>query len=116
MQEQAGDASGQDRLEPLAMGKLKWRCRRGLLENDLFLQRFFAHYEAKLSVRQARGLGSLMELADTDLLDLLLGRRHSAPGAQSAEALEVLAQMRQCMREPPVQTSTLQFAATLKQL
>jgi antitoxin CptB len=25
-----------------ALSKLRWRCRRGLLENDLFIERFFA--------------------------------------------------------------------------
>jgi antitoxin CptB len=25
------------------LNKLKWRCRRGLLENDLFIARFFSH-------------------------------------------------------------------------
>ena len=115
MQEHLHQAAQQDLQGPLALGKLKWRCRRGLLENDLFVQRFFARYEAKLSARQANGLSTLMDLADTDLLELLLGRRQSAPGAESAEALEVLAQMRQAMREASVQTGTFQFAAALKQ-
>ena len=29
-----------------ALSKLKWRCRRGLLENDLFIERFFERHEA----------------------------------------------------------------------
>ncbi len=28
-------------LDERSLSKLKWRCRRGLLENDLFVQRFF---------------------------------------------------------------------------
>ena len=115
MQAQLHQAAQQDLLHQSALGKLKWRCRRGLLENDLFVQRFFARHEAKLSLRQANGLSKLMDLADTDLLELLLGRRQSAPGAESAEALEVLAQMRQAMREPSIQTGTFQFAAAPEQ-
>lgn len=115
MPEQMDEAAQQDLLDPLALGKLKWRCRRGLLENDLFVQRFFARYEAELTVRQANGLTALMDLGDTDLLELLLGRRQSAPGAESGEAIEVLAQMRQSMREASTQTSTFQFAAAPKQ-
>ena len=34
------------------LSKLKWRCRRGLLENDLFVERFFKRYEASLTVDQ----------------------------------------------------------------
>ena len=58
-----------------ALSKLKWRCRRGLLENDLLIERFFQRHEGELTVRQADALGALMELADNDLLDLLLRRK-----------------------------------------
>lgn len=63
--------------QPIAaedLRRLKWRCRRGLLENDLFVQRFFNRFENQLSVRQGKALTQLMNLADNDLLDLLLGR------------------------------------------
>ncbi len=33
---------GEQMLGERAMSKLKWRCHRGLLENDLFIERFFA--------------------------------------------------------------------------
>jgi antitoxin CptB len=86
------------------LSKLKWRCRRGLLENDLFVERFFQRYENTLTVTQARGLQVLMDLADNDLLDLLL-RRKEPQGltelgdfAQAAEVHEVLA----LMRSPPL--------------
>ena len=91
--------------EPLgerALSKLKWRCRRGLLENDLFVARFFRNHEAGLNVRRAKGLDDLMDLSDNDLLDLLLKRKEpdqlSAVSASTPEALEVLA----LMRTPPV--------------
>jgi antitoxin CptB len=58
-----------------ALSKLKWRCRRGLLENDLFIDRFFRKFESTLTVRQSQGLNALMELSDNDLLDLHLGRK-----------------------------------------
>ena len=62
-------------LDERSLSKLKWRCRRGLLENDLLIEKFFARHEATLSVRQAKGLNDLMDLSDNDLLDLLLKRR-----------------------------------------
>ena len=62
-------------LDERAMSKLKWRCRRGLLENDLLIEKFFKRHEATLTVSQAEGLNDLMELSDNDLLDLLLNRR-----------------------------------------
>jgi len=62
-------------LDERALSKLRWRCRRGLLENDLFIERCFARHESGLTVRQADALGALMDLSDNDLLDLLLGRK-----------------------------------------
>lgn len=74
-----------ERIDERSLSKLKWRCRRGLLENDLFLERFFSRHEADLTVRQAQGLSALMELSDNDLLDLNLGRK---PLAQVAPELD----------------------------
>ncbi|MDI1237657.1 MAG: succinate dehydrogenase assembly factor 2 [Polaromonas sp.] len=72
-----------------ALSKLKWRCRRGLLENDLLIEKFFRRHEATLTVSQAQGLNDLMELSDNDLLDLLLKRRE--PGQLSETDAQVSA-------------------------
>jgi antitoxin CptB len=91
-----GDASL--RLDERSLSKLRWRCRRGLLENDLFIERFFRHQEETITIRQAEGLGALMDLADNDLLDLLLARKEPDGPLDVPEVREVLAQMR---RPPP---------------
>jgi antitoxin CptB len=83
------------KLDERSLSKLKWRCRRGLLENDLFVERFFRRYEETLTTRQAAGLMTLMDLADNDLLDLLLARKEPQGEVDTPEAREVLAQMRQ---------------------
>ena len=62
-------------VDARALSKLKWRCRRGLLENDLFIARFFERHESRLTVGQARAMETLMDLSDNDLLDLLLARK-----------------------------------------
>jgi antitoxin CptB len=79
------------------LSKLRWRCRRGMLENDLFVDRFFRDHEANLTTDQASGLLALMDLADNDLLDLLLVRKEPKEVADlrdSPEVQEVLALMR----------------------
>jgi antitoxin CptB len=81
-------------LDERAKSKLKWRCRRGLLENDLFIERFFKEHDATLTVQQARGLNALMALADNDLLDLLLRRKEPEAALDLPEVQQVLAQMR----------------------
>jgi len=78
----------------MALNQIKWRCRRGLLENDLFIERFFQRHETALTQRQARGLMRLMDLADNDLLDLLLERREPEGELADAEVHEVLRLMR----------------------
>jgi len=82
------------RLDERSLSKLKWRCRRGLLENDLVIERFFRHHEETITTRQAEGLNALMDLADNDLLDLLLGRRQPHGEVDTPEVREVLALMR----------------------
>lgn len=81
-------------IDERALSKLKWRCRRGLLENDLFIERFFARHEQSLTVFQAEGLRQLMELADNDLLDLMLARKEPAGEQDTPEVRAVLAMLR----------------------
>ncbi|AKJ28273.1 succinate dehydrogenase assembly factor 2 [Caldimonas brevitalea] len=82
-------------LDERSLSKLRWRCRRGLLENDLFIERFFARHASTLTVRQAEGLQALMDLSDNDLLDLLLARREPEGELNRPEVRDVLLQMRQ---------------------
>ena len=86
-----------ERIGEQELSKLKWRCRRGLLENDLFIERFFRQYESTLTIRQSRGLGALMDLSDNDLLDLHLARKplaEVAPELDREEVREVLQMLR----------------------
>jgi antitoxin CptB len=84
-------------IDERALSKLKWRCRRGLLENDLFIERFFRKYESTLTARQSQGLTALMDLSDNDLLDLHLGRKPLAQvdaGLDRDDVREVLKMLR----------------------
>jgi antitoxin CptB len=82
-------------LETADLNRLKWRCRRGLLENDLLIERFFARHGGALSVSQAQGLARLMDLPDYDLLDLLLSRKEPQGAIDTLEVQEVLALLRE---------------------
>jgi antitoxin CptB len=80
------------------LSKLRWRCRRGLLENDLFIERFFKRFESALTRPQALGMTELMDLSDNDLLDLHLSRKElkDVGGAsQSEDAQMVLSMLRE---------------------
>ena len=85
-------------LDARDLSRLRWRCRRGLLENDLFVERYFSAVGGALTQREARGLQALMDLPDNDLLDLLLARREPEGELDSPEVREVLASMRAAPR------------------
>ena len=86
-----------------ALNKLKWRCRRGLLENDLLIERFFARH-AVITVTQAEALSQLMDLEDNDLLDLLLRRREPEGDIKTSEVRQVLEMLRTPGASPDVGT------------
>ena len=85
---------GKQALGERALSKLHWRSRRGLLENDLFIQKFFERHESRLTVGHARGMYALMDLSDNDLLDLLLRRKEQPDTPLQEEAREGLKMLR----------------------
>lgn len=54
--------------------RLRWQCRRGLLELDILLKRFLDKELETLSKQEFIALDQLLLLQDNDLLDALLGR------------------------------------------
>ncbi|HEX2649901.1 MAG TPA: succinate dehydrogenase assembly factor 2 [Burkholderiales bacterium] len=53
------------------LDRLKWKCRRGLLELDLVLQGFM---ENRLQEQDMEPLSALLDLPDNDLWDIVSGR------------------------------------------
>lgn len=70
--------------------RLRWRCRRGLLENDLFIDRFFELHGENLTTALVQGLHELMDLADNDLLDLFLARKRPEGDLDTLEVRQLL--------------------------
>ena len=70
--------------------RLRWRCRRGMLENDLILTRFLDARGDSLEEREVAGLHRLLGLADGELWDLLCGRAEP----QDATLREIVALLR----------------------
>ena len=63
--------------------RIRWRCRRGLLELDLVLQAFLARGFERLDAGQQRLFAELLERPDNELLDLALGRTEPEPRYQT---------------------------------
>jgi antitoxin CptB len=79
--------------------RLKSDARRGLLENDLILQRFFERYGAQLSVEDGKVLSQLLALDDNDLMDLLIGRKDLVAGHEGEMSSDSFRQVLQRLRE-----------------
>jgi len=62
-----------------ALRRLRWNCRRGLLENDLVLERFLDRYAGTLDDEALVRLNELLRLGDNELWDLITGRLEPQP-------------------------------------
>ena len=81
-------------LSETEMGKLRWRCRRGLLENDLLIERFFQRNTSILTAAQGQALYALLDLSDPELLDLMLGRTGLTDDLNRLEVQQMLQRLR----------------------
>jgi antitoxin CptB len=61
--------------DPLNRARLRWRARRGLLENDLILTRFLDLHEESLTDEEVDAFSRLMDLSDITLMDLLMAKK-----------------------------------------
>ena len=76
--------------------KIIWRARRGLLENDIILSRFFSKYQKNLSEGEWLALEKLLEKNDNELLDTILDIEKLTENALSPETLSILSKLRSC--------------------
>ena len=81
--------------DPARRARLRWRSRRGLLENDLILTRFLDAHESGLSDDEVDALTRLLELPDNDLMSLLLGQNEPADGLDLPHVKALLKRLRE---------------------
>jgi antitoxin CptB len=70
-------------IDARRLARIRWRCRRGLLENDLILTRFLDAQGATLTEEQIAMLDKLLALTDNELWDLIGGRAEPADASVS---------------------------------
>ncbi|HEX4798224.1 MAG TPA: succinate dehydrogenase assembly factor 2 [Burkholderiales bacterium] len=61
-------------MTDVEMNRLRWRCRRGRLENELVLERFLDAYGAQLEGERLAALKALLDYSDDELWSLVSGR------------------------------------------
>jgi antitoxin CptB len=62
--------------------RIRWRCRRGLLELDIVLARFVEQRYATLDEAQQAAFDALLDMPDTVLWDMITGRELPAQEMQ----------------------------------
>lgn len=75
--------------------RLRWRARRGLLENDLIITKFLDQFEGQLTDDDVQALTLLFEMGDNELLDVLLARTELEGEYDTPELRRLVAQMRE---------------------
>lgn len=63
-----------DSPQAAALRRLRWRCRRGMLENDLLLEHYLHHHVDQLDAAALADLDRLLDVDDVTLWELLSGR------------------------------------------
>jgi antitoxin CptB len=74
--------------------RIRWRARRGLLENDLLISRYLERRGEALTCDEHDGLAEILDLSDNDLLDVLVDRRSPEELGFSPRAMDVLRDMK----------------------
>lgn len=73
-----------------ALSCLKWRCRRGMLELDVLLERFLKHKYAAASVEIQKAFALLLNLSDPEIFALIMSRQI----AEDSRLRDVIQQLR----------------------
>lgn len=60
-------------MDTVSLARIRWRCRRGLLELDIVLEHFIGRY-ANLDTQQKMIFDELLDLPDTRLWELISGK------------------------------------------
>ncbi|MBC3884906.1 FAD assembly factor SdhE [Undibacterium griseum] len=80
--------------DPVKRARLRWRARRGLLENDLILTRFLDANEQFMTDEEVDAFSRLMELSDNLLMDLIMGKQEPSAEVDLPQVHALLARLR----------------------
>ena len=79
-------------MDNVELNRLRWQCRRGLLEVDLVLERFMDKHMLELEGERLAAFKSLLDYTDNDLWDLISARAE----CRDARLAEELGWLRSC--------------------
>lgn len=65
------------------LARLRWRCRRGMRELDVVLQRYLEQHYVHAPAREQQAFEALLEQQDPQLMGFLMGREQPSDPDQA---------------------------------
>ncbi len=76
--------------DPAYMERVRWRCRRGLLELDIVLGRFIEKYYPGLDEAQQAAFDTLLDMPDNELWDMIAEKKPVPQDGEHRAMLELI--------------------------
>ena len=80
-------------MTDLEQRRLAWRCRRGLLELDIVLQRFATNHLAAITTEELVAFNTLLDYPDNTFLEIVMTQQTNNPDLQAPAMQTLLAKL-----------------------
>ncbi|MES2500414.1 MAG: succinate dehydrogenase assembly factor 2 [Pseudomonadota bacterium] len=84
-----------ENIKDAELRRLAWRCRRGMLELDIVLQRFILQHFDGLTLAQLKAFDNLLELPDNDFWTLISSDRVTPKNADTVDVVNKIRVLKQ---------------------
>ena len=84
-----------ENMKDAELRRLAWRCRRGMLELDIVLQRFIALHFSDLTLEQLQAFDDLLELPDNDFWTLVSSDKITPKNASTVDLVNKIRRLNQ---------------------
>lgn len=84
-----------ENIKDAELRRLAWRCRRGMLELDIVLQRFIALHFNDLTLAQLKVFDDLLELPDNDFWTLIASDKMTPKNADTVNVVNKIRALKQ---------------------
>ena len=81
--------TGNREPETALLQRVRWRCRRGLLELDIVLGRFVEAHYILLSASEQQTFEAFLDMPDNPLWDMISGRQDAMSDEQGALLVKI---------------------------
>ena len=84
----------QQAMSELELRRLSWRCRRGMLELDIVLQRFAEEQLSALDIAELSAFDILLDFPDNEFLDVVTAKLSVDPALSTPAMQRLITKLR----------------------